>query len=103
MLEQQGKLSYDDAISLFIDGVPYGKGNINLHHLLTHSSGITGDFASDIEHLSKILLSQESLDKLFTPHISENNRGVMWRGYGFGIENNEEFGMIITHNGGESR
>ena len=53
-----------------------------------------------INILNGLILSRESLEKLFTPHISENNRGIMWRGYGFGIEKNNEFGTIITHNGG---
>nr|WP_295867615.1 serine hydrolase domain-containing protein [uncultured Chitinophaga sp.] len=39
MLEQQGKLSVKDPLSKYLPDFPNG-GNITLHHLLTHTSGI---------------------------------------------------------------
>jgi CubicO group peptidase (beta-lactamase class C family) len=40
-LEEEGKLSVSDPISKYFDGVPADKSGITLHHLLTHSSGLT--------------------------------------------------------------
>ena len=39
MLEEQGKLSVNDAVSKYIPDYPNGN-NITLHHLLNHTSGI---------------------------------------------------------------
>jgi CubicO group peptidase (beta-lactamase class C family) len=39
LLEEQGKLNVNDAISLYIPDYPNGN-NITIHHLLTHTSGI---------------------------------------------------------------
>ena len=39
MLEEQGKLSVNDAVSKYIPDYPNGN-NITLHHLLKHTSGI---------------------------------------------------------------
>ena len=41
----QGKLSVDEPISKYLDGVPADKAGITLHHLLTHSSGLESDFS----------------------------------------------------------
>ena len=50
-LEMQGKLSTDDLLSKYIDGVPADKKSITLHQLLTHTAGFGGasgdDFAPD--------------------------------------------------------
>lgn len=40
LLEQEGKLEYDDKISKFIDDVPSDKADITIEMLLTHSSGL---------------------------------------------------------------
>ena len=46
--EEDGKLSVDDPITNYFDGVPADKSAITLHQLLTHSSGLAdpdiGDF-----------------------------------------------------------
>lgn len=39
MLEEQGKINTTDALSKYLPDYPNGQ-NINLHHLLTHTSGI---------------------------------------------------------------
>jgi CubicO group peptidase (beta-lactamase class C family) len=44
-LEAQGRLSVDDPIADHFESVPADKRAINLHHLLTHSSGLESDFA----------------------------------------------------------
>ncbi len=43
-LSVDGRLSVDDPISKFIDGVPNDKRAITIHQLLTHTSGIASDF-----------------------------------------------------------
>jgi CubicO group peptidase (beta-lactamase class C family) len=47
-MEEDGKLSVADAIGKYFDVVPADKSGITLHHLLTHSSGLSdpdiGDF-----------------------------------------------------------
>ncbi len=43
LLQQDGKLNYNDKISKFIDGVPEDKQNITIKMLLTHTSGIYAD------------------------------------------------------------
>jgi CubicO group peptidase (beta-lactamase class C family) len=40
-LEENGKLSVNDALAKYFDGVPSDKAAITLHQLLTHSSGLS--------------------------------------------------------------
>jgi CubicO group peptidase (beta-lactamase class C family) len=40
LLAQEGKLSPDDKVSIYLDGTPESWGGITLRHLLTHTSGI---------------------------------------------------------------
>jgi CubicO group peptidase (beta-lactamase class C family) len=47
LLEQRGTLSVYDPIPRFFEGVPADKREITLHHLLTHTSGFTGDLRPD--------------------------------------------------------
>jgi len=44
-LEMQGRLSVNDPVGKYFDGVPADKTGITLHHLLTHSSGLESDFS----------------------------------------------------------
>jgi CubicO group peptidase (beta-lactamase class C family) len=48
-LETDGKLGTGDAITRFFKEVPPDKRGITLHHLLTHSAGLTSDFAEDYD------------------------------------------------------
>lgn len=41
-LEQKGKLAVTDTLDAFFDDVPEDKRGIQLHHLLTHTSGLSG-------------------------------------------------------------
>ena len=43
-LEMDGRLSTSDSIARHLSGVPDDKRGITIHHLLTHSSGLPGDF-----------------------------------------------------------
>lgn len=60
-LEEQGKLSVDDAIGRFFDEVPEDKQGITLHHLLTHTSGLIGDLGGDYEVLTRDALLDRAL------------------------------------------
>jgi len=42
-LEMMGKLRTSDPISKYLPGVPTDKAGITIHHLLTHTSGFSGD------------------------------------------------------------
>jgi CubicO group peptidase (beta-lactamase class C family) len=46
-LEEEGRLSVTDAIGKYFAGVPEDKAAITLHHLLTHSSGLSDPDAYD--------------------------------------------------------
>lgn len=48
-LEMQGKLSTDDKITKYFQNVPADKTDITIHHLLRHSSGLTGGVGGDFE------------------------------------------------------
>lgn len=48
-LEMNGKLSVDDKLTEFFDDVPDDKRAITLHHLLTHSAGLTDTVGGDYE------------------------------------------------------
>ncbi|MDD3334308.1 MAG: serine hydrolase, partial [Eubacteriales bacterium] len=41
---EEGLVSLDDSISLFLPNVPVDKKEITLHHLLTHTSGLSSHF-----------------------------------------------------------
>lgn len=43
-LEMQGRLRVEDPISKYLPGVPADKAAITIHHLLTHTAGLRGDF-----------------------------------------------------------
>src|SRR5918996_5606299 len=48
-LESEGKLRVQDPIAKFFDAVPDDKKSLTLHHLLTHTAGLTGSLGSDEE------------------------------------------------------
>ncbi len=48
-LEMNGKLSVDDTLTKYFDNVPDDKRTITLHHLLTHSAGLTDTVGGDYE------------------------------------------------------
>jgi CubicO group peptidase (beta-lactamase class C family) len=59
VLESRGRLSLDDSLSRFLDGVPADKRAITLRQLLSHTSGLGADFpyenptAEDYEEVSR--------------------------------------------------
>ena len=52
-LEMMGKLRVSDPISKFVGPVPDDKRAITVHHLLTHTSGLTDQLGGDYEALSR--------------------------------------------------
>ena len=52
-LEMMGKLTTDDLITAYFDGVPADKKAITLHHLLTHSAGFPGAIGHDRERVKR--------------------------------------------------
>jgi CubicO group peptidase (beta-lactamase class C family) len=67
-LEMQGKLSADDRLSKFFANVPPDKLEITLHHLLTHTAGLPGDFGGDYEVASREWIVEQALaSKLIAP------------------------------------
>jgi CubicO group peptidase (beta-lactamase class C family) len=57
-LEMMGKLQVSDSISEFLGPVPDDKSDITLHHLLTHTAGLTDGLGGDYEAVSR----EEMLD-----------------------------------------
>lgn len=67
-LEMQGKLSVQDPISKWFEGVPEDKKAITLHHLLTHSAGLEDVFGGDYEVMPRDELVKKALaSKLLWP------------------------------------
>jgi CubicO group peptidase (beta-lactamase class C family) len=60
-LEMQGKLSVQDPIGKWFDGVPDDKNGITIHHLLTHSSGLEDVFGDDYEEMPRDELVKKAL------------------------------------------
>lgn len=52
-LEEAGKLSVDDPITKYLDGVPEDKRGITIHHLLTHQAGFPGAIGDDRERVGR--------------------------------------------------
>jgi CubicO group peptidase (beta-lactamase class C family) len=56
-LEMEGKLTTSDLISKYLPGVPPDKAGITIHHLLTHTAGLSGDLGgSDEEPIGRDVL-----------------------------------------------
>jgi CubicO group peptidase (beta-lactamase class C family) len=60
-LEMAGKLSVEDRISKYCEGVPADKQAITLHHLLTHTSGLRGDFGDDYAVMPRDVMVRTAL------------------------------------------
>ncbi len=65
MLEMQGKLSTEDKISKFFDGLPEDKALITIHDLLRHQSGLISNVGKDYEKIS----DEEFLDKVISSNL----------------------------------
>ncbi|UCE24673.1 MAG: beta-lactamase family protein, partial [Candidatus Zixiibacteriota bacterium] len=61
-LEMMGKLKTGNAIAEYFDDVPEDKKEITLHHLLTHTSGLTGALGDDFEAVGRHEMMQRILE-----------------------------------------
>ena len=61
-LEMMGKLSVSDPMSKFVGPVPDDKHAITVHHLLTHTSGLTDQLGGDYEALSREEMLEGALE-----------------------------------------
>jgi CubicO group peptidase (beta-lactamase class C family) len=52
-LESESRLSVEDPITKYFDGVPEDKSGITLHQLLTHSAGLPGAIGDDFEAIER--------------------------------------------------
>lgn len=52
-LDSEGKLSVQNPISKFLDGVPADKKGLTIHHLLTHTAGLPGSLGGDEEMIGR--------------------------------------------------
>lgn len=67
-LENEGKLKYSDSISKFLPN--YKNGNVTIHHLLSHQSGIP-NFLADGDYLKQIFTKKYTLEELVGQFCSD--------------------------------
>lgn len=68
-LENEGKLKYSDSISEFLPN--YKNGNVTIHQLLSHQSGIA-NFLSNGDHLNQIFTKEYTLEELVNQFCSDS-------------------------------
>jgi len=93
-LEDDKRLSVDDPITLYFEGVPADKAVITLHQLLTHSSGLDDP---DIDDFDAVPLP-EYLKQVFARPLLF----VPGKGYSYANANFSLLGAIIEKLSGES-
>ena len=107
ILEEQGKLSVNDAVSKYIPDYPNGN-NITLHHLLNHTSGIK-DFTkikalkdiSQKEMTPKMMVDffkNEKVDFLPGEKFEYNNSGYVLLGYIIELVSKESYATFLQKN-----
>jgi len=107
MLEEQGKLNVNDAISNYIPDFPNGD-NITIHHLLTHTSGIK-DFTkmktimtiAKKDQTPKELVDffkDEPVDFIPGEKFDYNNSGYVVLGYIIEIVTNDTYENFVEQN-----
>lgn len=107
MLEEQGKLNVNDAISNYIPDYPNGS-NITIHHLLTHTSGIK-DFTKmkSIMSIAKKDMAPKELVDFFKDEpvdfkpgekFDYNNSGYVVLGYIIEIVTNDTYENFVEQN-----
>jgi len=70
-LQMMGKLSVSDSIGKYINGLPEELGNLTIHQLLTHTSGLP----ADIGNMSEVLTREEFINRLVQVKIATEIRG----------------------------
>jgi CubicO group peptidase (beta-lactamase class C family) len=92
--EEDGKLSVDDPITRYFQGVPADKAGITLHQLLTHSSGLSDPNIDDFDPvpLDEYLKQTFAQPLLFAPG----------KGYSYSNANYSLLGAILEKLAGKS-
>lgn len=65
-LVEQGKLDVEDAVGKFFPDAPADKAGITLHQLMTHTSGLSHDFAGDFDAIKR----DEALARIWRSELS---------------------------------
>ncbi len=78
LLESEGKLSLDDPITAFVEDAPATWGDIRVHHLLSHTSGLADRFEETVGDRSIMDHAAEDMIRsaMLTPMIAEP--GEVW-------------------------
>jgi len=80
-LEEEGKLAVSDPITKYFEGVPADKSAITLHHLLTHSSGLSDP--PDVDDWDPITLADFTRRVLAQPLHFDPGRGYEYANANF--------------------
>lgn len=78
LLAQDGKLSVDDKITMYLKGVPDAWTNITIRHLLTHTSGIKNYTGIDGFEL-RLHLTQDEFIKTMSKQPMDFKPGEKWK------------------------
>ncbi len=70
-LEMEGKLAVTDPITKYFDGVPPDKQAITLHHLLTHTAGLTDILGGDYAPMERDDLVKQAMTKELIHGVGE--------------------------------
>ena len=107
-LQQQGKLNLDDPICQYISDCPEAWQPITIHHLLTHTSGISEyigllgfeDFKRQSVNPDEIIALFRDLPLDFTPgeKLSYSNSGYVVLGYIIERASSEAYAIFLLKN-----
>ena len=61
-LEEEGKLSVIDNLSKFFSEVPSDKGDITIHHLITHTSGLPESLGGEYEIITRNKMIKNAME-----------------------------------------
>ena len=94
ILNQQNKLSLHEPIDKYIKGLPFGK-EINIDHLMTHKSGLVGDFD---DFIRTQVTSEEMLETLRNMSLSfKPGTDAVYSNHGYRL-----LALIVEHVSGKS-
>ncbi len=107
LLEQRKLLSTDDPVGKFIPTFPHGE-EITIHHLLTHTSGITGSMENlpEIQHDLQAFHCLAELAQMLKKSVPESpgsktaysNKNYVLLAYIVEKVSGEHFGPFLRHN-----
>ena len=98
MLEEEGKLSVEDAVSKHLEGMPEAWKPITLRHLLSHTSGIK-DFINEPTASLRLEVSEEEVLRATAPRPLNFAPGEK---YAYSNTNYHLLAMIVRRHTGQS-